>query len=439
MKFLKWLFYVIIVILLGFLFIEFSKLNQQLLTIDLKWGNVELDITTLILVSIGIGLLVGVVFLLLSLVFGALKDVKKIRRDKRERKYRHLISDAKDNFWKRNYLDASNLNNKALKVKSEANEALINLANLQLATGDTGKAIQIFEKIHRLNPEDLTIVHKLLDIYLKGKMYGEALQLAKETFEADETNLGIIFIIKDIYINLGDSEKAREYHDMVIKRIKKLSKHEAKFFNLKEEEKVLAKILYELGSKNFKLANYEEAIKNLQNSISLDKDYLPSYLKTGEIYRTNGDTKKAIDILKTGLSRKISYALCKNLENIYIKEDKPNDAIKYFTTLFQKYPESEMLVIFLAKLFLRLEMMDRVKEFIDKLTVMNKTSHYIPRLLNLLNIRELPGASSELKESLGKELVRDEYLCDLCGFKVMEYSSQCPNCKEFNVFSLNLS
>ncbi len=438
MKFLKWLLYIIIILLFGFLFMKFGELNHQIVSVNLGKRILEMDLAKLIMVAMGIGLVIGLLFLTLNLVFGLFKDTKKMRSDNRNRKYRHLLKDFRDFFWRKDYSEAQSANIKALKIKSEAPEALLNSAEMYLNSGDTKMGIQILEKIHRLVPEDLETVNKLLQIYNENKYFGEALQLAKDVQEQQKDNLGIIFSLRDIYINLGDWDKARELQEDIIKRIRKLSKNSVQYFDIKKEEHKLSLIKYELGLKNAGLSNDSEAVRYLTESISGYPEFLPGYYKLGDLYKTMGETKKATDILKTGLSKKISYPLCRKLEDIYITEGKPNDAIKFFTELFNKNSENEVLVIYLSRLFLRLEMPDRAKEYIDKLSVMNKDSLYLQKLLSFYNIQELPNFKSELKESLRKQLLKSEYICSVCGFTVDKFIAVCPNCKKDNVFELKI-
>ncbi|HDS09115.1 MAG TPA: DUF1049 domain-containing protein, partial [Firmicutes bacterium] len=324
MKFLKWLLYIIIIILFGFLFMKFGELNQQLVSVNLGFRLLEMDLAKLFILTFGIGLLIGLFFLTLNIIFNLFRDTKKSRRDNRNRKFRHLIKDVREWFWKRNYKEALEINSKALKLNSEAPEALENQADILLASGDVKKCIQVLEKVHRLVPEDLMIINKLLGIYISHKYYGEALQLAKEVQEQQKDNIGIIFSLRDIYIFLNDWDKARELQEEIIKRFKKLSKDSNKYFNLKTEEQKLSLLYYELGIKNANLSNNTEAVKYFTASLSTYPDFLPAYYKLGDLYKKMGDTKKAIEILKTGLNKGISYPLCRKLEDIYITEEKPN-------------------------------------------------------------------------------------------------------------------
>ena len=211
MKFLKWLLVIIIVILFGLLFMKFGELNPQ--TVEMNYTatkSISMNLAKFFMLSMGAGLVIGLIFMLLNIVFTELKNLKKTRRDKRNRKYRHLVRDTQNLFYKQNYSEAVSLNNKALKLKPESPEALVNQAEIMFSTGEKGKAVQIFEKVHRLVPDDMEVIARLFEIYMEDKLFGEALQLAKEIHEADEKNLGIIFTLRDLYVQLKDWDKAKD-------------------------------------------------------------------------------------------------------------------------------------------------------------------------------------------------------------------------------------
>ena len=193
---------------------------------------------------------------------------------------------------------------KAYQLNSIKKDTIMRLGYAELSDARYNDALETFEKAIKLFPLDSeTISAHGMALYKLGQ-FEDARNDFMKAFALDSHNLNALFLCANIDVMLGDYSKAEPRLSLLVK-IAPITIHLYEYANLKRLQK-----------------NYDEALKYAQQIIDKNKNFLPAYILTSEIYSEINDWAKAKQAIKNAEGNELySDMLYLSKANLYLATD----------------------------------------------------------------------------------------------------------------------
>lgn len=265
------------------------------------------------------------------------------------------------------YDDAIELLKTLLQKYPEEGQLLTKLAGLYIELEEDEDAIHL---LHQVSEEDPFFVHALLllaDLYEREGLLEVAEQKlleAKQHVSEEERHI-IDFALAELYLSLGQTQKAIVFYEKVLEVEKELNgvsieQRLAESYTLQGAyEKALSfydQLDLEDPNDIFQHAFVAERANEMQRAIQLwekiiekDPHYHPVYYELAKAYERNHQLNEAYDIAKKGLiydeyDKRLYYILGK-INSKLQKEDEAIDALKEAIALDEDYKDAILLLI----------------------------------------------------------------------------------------------
>ncbi len=173
-----------------------------------------------------------------------------------------------------------------LRLEPDNLKAMTSLAEAYVEAKDARKALETLHQLEALMPGDTTIRLKMALIYYDHKQYDEAVRKFEEILKENPESDRIVYYLGVIYENL----KRRDEAEAKFRRIDPSSE----FF---KDARLHLAYLYRQKKQG------DEAIRILEDSIAKRPGLSAFYEYLSEIFRDRGEVGHSIDILKKGLAR----------------------------------------------------------------------------------------------------------------------------------------
>jgi tetratricopeptide (TPR) repeat protein len=299
--------------------------------------------------------------------------------------------------------------------------------------------------------------------------YGDAAEALERACRLAPENLVALYSLTDAYIELGDEDKAEAILTRIIGiapkttvsahrklRDLKVRKHE---WNVADElqqkiermvtlaaEKELEKatslgIRFDLGRHQLSKGETSEAIASFSSVIKRDECFVPAYLKLGEAQMEAGNSDEALSTWRKAHETTGSTELLGAVQNHYLKEDQPEEAIRVWKQAIVLSENEEPLRYCLGKLYYRLFMLDaalnELRLIEDSVSGLAALHVYIARILE--NKGDLQGAVAKYKTVLGEVSgLMTDYNCSSCKKRFLEWQDRCDQCGKWNTVALDI-
>jgi tetratricopeptide (TPR) repeat protein len=430
----KVVFFLIILFfaLLGYIAI----LNQDNVSIKLGEKYIyEIPQIALILLSWVIGAVSILSFVAVRDARRYLESLQNQRQQKKDSKLRELYSKGLDAYYANRYDEAQDLFDRIVKEDKTNSDVLLRRGDIAFKTGDLAKAKNFYMKAKDMRPHSVEALLSLENVFESENNWQGALRYLDNILEIDEENPGALYKKRHIY-------EISENWDALLdtqSRILKLDMPEAK---KQDENKRLSGYKYELGRHCLEQGDIERAVKTLKALIKQDKDFVAAYLALAESYIRNGDSEEAERLLIEGYETTSALVFLVRLEDFFIAVGEPGRIIDIYQKAVQGSPGDQNLQFFLAKLYFRLEMIDYAYETATGIDTVTSDYPDIHILLGGIYERrsEHDKAAEEFKKALNfRRPILVPYCCTGCGFISKEWMGRCPECKNWNGFTLKLS
>ena len=211
-----------------------------------------------------------------------------------------------------------------------------NLSIHYMEEGELEKALEVIEegKIKGISSEInnnknlATMYNTEATIYMKLELYEKAIEPIKKAIELDKDCIEPKTNLVTVYLNLNKLDEAHEIIETLIKE------------NIKTPSIYNAK-----GGLYYKIADYEEALKNFEKALEIET----SPIKQLEIYYNLALVYKQLNKLDEALTKydliiksypKNSMFAYLGKGNIYAKQHKNDEALKKYKEALEKFPNS---------------------------------------------------------------------------------------------------
>ncbi|MBI3611178.1 MAG: tetratricopeptide repeat protein [Nitrospirae bacterium] len=386
-----------------------------------------------------------VALVLLSMAFGGLlavlgagfAEIKHLFRGwrqatlkKREERIQELLRSAINAKALRRFDSAIGLFQKILLLDPNHVTTLLRLGNIYRLQGNLTEAIRIHRKAKNAEERNMEILLSLAKDLAEAKRMDEAVQLLQEIQRQEGDGLTVQIHLRDLFVKQGRWEEAHGVQEKILQG--PLGAEE-----LKREQGWLEGIKYELGRQLLSQGQPDRARRYFRGTIKLNRHFIPGYIGLGEIALDEGKPKEAGELWEKAFEMTSSILLLHWLEDLYLELGQPARIIRVLQEAIRRDPENPVLRFYLGKLYYRLEMVDEAFEVLAALDPGDEKMPDLHKLLGNLYLRKgnLEAAVDEFKKALNlRKRVLVPYYCPLCDYHTAQWSGRCPRCGHWNSF-----
>ena len=196
-----------------------------------------------------------------------------------ERTYDEFFLEAMVQRQKGNNAAAFDLLRHCQELNPEAPEVYYFLAQYYSALKDTEKSVACFKQAAALQPDNVTYMETLAQIYIRQQDFAQAIPVVEKIYERDKERLDLLEMLFQLYQQENRNDKAVE----VLNRIEAIDGKNERISMAKSE------LYTRQGNKKGAIAE----IKALADKYPNDLNYLALY---GETMMMNGQVKKALKV-----------------------------------------------------------------------------------------------------------------------------------------------
>ncbi|MCS7004862.1 MAG: tetratricopeptide repeat protein [Cytophagales bacterium] len=287
---------------------------------------------------------------------------------------------------------------KSIAIDNNMKQSYMNLMKIHKSTGDDNKAIEVLDKLFKIEKDSIKKLESKLEIVkilCENKDYKRAALHIKDAMALNNKDLDVLYYDAEINNELGNYAAAKQSMLTAIANAGT------------DDPKVTAKLYYELGFAYHKLGeyakskeafekanfgpframvvkfqpdyytnianchamvyDYEEATKFAKEAIKIDPDFAPANSLLGEIYENSVDQSKAIEYYKKTVkadSKDIKTYV--KLIELLMKSRKYAEAIKYADECLASDPKNKKAS------FIKAVALYETGKTLDAITIMNE-------------------------------------------------------------------
>lgn len=383
------------------------------------------------------GFFAGVIIAVLN---SLLVDARRAWRDIQSRKEKKLLAQADENYRKGTDL---------------------------LVKGDTAGARELIEKALKAKPNETGLVISLSETYMRENKPQDAVKVLEAGFMSNSSSIGILSSLARCAADSGDVLRAtkaleevvrldprnlyalRKLRDFRIKESlwadsadlqKKIVENEKDEATRKREKRLLTGLLFEAASRSFADGKLSEALLRLKEVLRNDDTFMPAHLLLGDVLARQGNTANAVKVWDKARQKfPKAEALILRLEDLYINESAPERILEKYKKEIHANPGDYNLRLLLARLYLRLEMVDNAIEELEAMQNEGVEGYYHHVLLGEAYLRRKQSvkAAHLFQRALGLDReFSPAFVCSGCGGNSYAWDARCPSCGEWNTLAM---
>jgi lipopolysaccharide biosynthesis regulator YciM len=401
-------------------------LNQQLI---IGHGMVMPVWLTVLVVS-GISMLV-------PLLFGLLRDLRRM--------FRGLTARRK------------------VRSQQEAEERYLQGIESRL-NGREERALEHFEAVLAIAPDHFEGLMKAGEVLRSMRRYAEAIEYHRRAARAKEGDLRPLYSLVSDYEEFGATENAKAILNRIITlnpkrslaaymKFRDILINEAAWDKAWEIQQQIENLLHEIGRSKKSEKKYHlgirymlaqrlieqgrerEAVGVLRRLAKTEPTFVPAHLRLGKALVAIGQPEEAVDVWEEGYQATCHPIFLTTIENYYLHMEQPRRAIEALRSAILKSQKDIIPRFFLGKLYYRLEMIDEALEQFSQLkghvTYFPALHYYLAKTMERHgNYRD---SLRELETVLRQaEVLKVEYACATCNRKFPDWVDHCSRCGDWN-------
>ncbi len=343
------------------------------------------------------------------------------------------INKAEELYIRAQYEKAIGTIKKYLARYEDSIKAYLLLAKIYKHKGNIEESESCLNNVLKIDKSNVIALNEAGNLHKIGGDFEKAVYFFSKALEAAPDNLYAILELKDIYIKKGEWKNSYKMSKLF------LSQSKDKEINKKEERDMIG-LKYEYGK--FLLENEndtERSAKRFNQVISHDKNFAAAYISLGDAYIKKGKADDAFKLWEKAFLRTGNFAVLIKMEDVAVKTNHPENIIKFYQELIYNNPEKWEYRLFLAKLYLRIEMVDEAISNLNAipLSSLKDNSGYLLLAESYLKRGKYNEAAQAFRKAL-KNLypVKLPFICSNCNFSSLNYSSLCPSCYSWNTMNI---
>lgn len=423
------------------IFIYLYSLNPHQVSFYLaKDRHTDLPLVLLLFVAFFMGMLLALIGLVLTGVNNIIYEWRERQTAKRSIDAKKLYSEAVEDIFKGDIAKAQNLLKKSLIKSPQHIDSCLKLAEIYLKDGKIEAAKDVLEKGLSASPSNPEIIFKLIDVYAAANNRDKAYVLLNNYLEKEPSSLYALQKIRELLAADEQWHEAIGHQKKVVAIIKSGASSEAGSNKLKEEIILLSGIRYEAAEAFCKEEKWNSALEQIEEILKIDNSFMPAHILMGNIFYKQGKPSSAVKVWERAYRKCRHIALFMQLEELYLKESLPYKIIRLYKRTIDFHPDDKRLRLFLARLYLRLEMIDEAIKELEGLSMEGENSKYQNLLIADAYARRgrFDKAAAAFKNAIGaKDAAAPLFKCQNCNHGINEWKCRCPQCGKYNTLDFN--
>ncbi|OLE66702.1 MAG: hypothetical protein AUG09_06185 [Acidobacteria bacterium 13_1_20CM_2_68_7] len=385
--------------------------NQQTLDSTIHLGHgIEVPVWFALLLASAVSMLV-------PLLFGVLRDLRRMLGDLTARRQARSLQEAEERYLQGIESMLNGREEKALEhfdavlaIDPNHFEALLKGGEMLRALRRYGEAIEYHRRAARVKEGDLHPLYSLVSDYQESGALDNAKGVLNRIIELDpRRSLAACRKYRAICVSEGDWEKAWEIQQRLEKQLSEMGR------SPKSEKKHHLGIRYMLSRRHLEQGKPRDAIGILRRLVTTEPAFVPAHLALGQALSALRQPEEAVEVWEKGYEATAHPVFLSTIEDHYLGQEQPRRAIEALKSAIWKSKKDIIPRFFLGKLYYRLEMID---EALQQFSQMKGRVTYFPALHYYL--------------AKIMEVLKVEYACTTCARKYSAWVDYCDRCGEWN-------
>jgi len=382
-------------------------------------------------------LLASGVSMLVPLLFGVLRDLRRMLRDFSVRRQARSRQEAEELYLRGvesmlNGREERALEhfNEVLAIDPNHFEALLKGGEVLRGLRRYAEAIEFHRRAARVKEDDLHPLYSLVSDYEESGAPENAKAVLNRIIELNpKRSLAASRKYRAICVSEGAWEKAWEIQKRIEDQLSDMGR------SRKAEKKYHLGIRYMLAQSLLQAGKARDAVGTLRRLVAMEPAFVPAPLALGRALLALRQPEEAVEVWEKAYEATGHPIFLSTIEDHYLGQEQPRRAIEALKAAIWKSKKDIIPRFFLGKLYYRLEMID---EALQQFSQMKGRVTYFPALhYYLAKIMERQGnmreALTELELVLRQaEVLKVEYICATCSRKHPAWVDYCERCGEWN-------
>lgn len=314
-------------------------------------------------------------------------------------------------------------------------DALIRAGQVHRALKNLTEAVELHRKAHRLRPDDLEPYYELVKDYeALGQIDRAKIVLNRIIQVRPRKALSAYRKLRKYTIKEGDWAQAAQIQGLIEDQTEKTP------YKVEAEKRFSLGIRYQLALLKAKEGKDRECANMLRKIVRSDPQFVPAHVRLGDALIGMGQPNAGVEAWARGFEATGSPSFLSRMEDYFLETSEPEKAIEALRMAVSRSQSDFLPRLFLARLYLRLEMIDEAHREFRGLKDRVTGSPTMHAFLAAINERRGDNreAASEYREALKLlDLPRLFYRCAVCSSRYPEWMDRCEVCLEWNQIVLD--
>ncbi len=442
---LKKIFWIVVAVCVIFLVL----INSHIVTFYYLNGRpLDLKLDLLLIVAFAAGILCMLISGFIGRSEEFFSNLSSYGRSRKRKKLEESYNEAISCIKLENHKRAKELLQGYLKEEINNIDAYLHLADIYIQGDELDDAKEVLKRAAVVSNNDVKILNRLCDVYLWLEKPHKAVKILEDIKESVQEKTLYNKKLFDIHFSENDYKKAYE--------VQKELEKDGSFNGLKSEFLITK---YRLALEFIKADKFQQAERKLKSVIKSDKSFYSAYVDYAQALFKEKGANEAVDFLKSSYEETKSMVFAKLIEEIYLYEENPQEALSFYKSEIekasreQKFPpvqsappelESENYLIIYAlyiSLLLKLEMIDYAIEAINDVMDICGGKKIFHLLIAECHLRhnDYEQSAKQYHEYLSSKSSHPvELRCGECQALYDDFTAECAGCGSYNTINYSI-
>ena len=297
------------------------------------------------------------------------------------------------------------------------------------------EAVDHHKRAHRLKNDDLEPLYELVKDYEMMDQIGKAKVVLNRIIELRPRQaLSAYRKLRRYAMKENDWARAWELQRSIEEQMEKTP------YKREAEQRYSVGIRYQMACAAAENGRTKETLNTLRKIARSAPEFAPAHLKLGELLAAQGQGDQAVEVWASGFDRTGAPVFLKTLEDHFLGEEDPEGAIAVIKDAAARAKKDFLPRFFLARLYLRLEMIDEAHRELESLRDRSRSTSTLHAYLGFA--RERRGDHRQAAEAYRKvidelECLKLLYRCLICDETYSHWVDRCKLCGEWNQVALD--
>ncbi len=319
-----------------------------------------------------------------------------------------------------------------LRVAPDDVAALVRLGALCRAAGEMAEALRLHRRARELQPNNAEALLHLVQDYEATGQAELALEALERLRAVLPDNVWVLERLRDLLGGAGRWADAAAVQAEIVGGAARRGERAGPGLQ------VWCGLRTRAGTAALEGGQPREAAAASREVLRADPGFVPAYVLLGDAHLRLGRPGRAVRLWHRAYEAIGHTALLACLERAYLAEERPHRLIDFYHQALLRAPDDVRLRYRLARLCLRLEMLDEAAAELE--AVGRDAPEFAPALNDLAEVYRRRGDLVQALEYARRALAasrapHQDFRCTACGAPTEEWTDRCPACGRWNTLA----